>query len=63
MDDGNQHQQKAQSWSAVTPQVAIGLILRHANLVSPEVAIGMTEIATAYHLPEGLIRSLGVPEQ
>ena len=47
------------------PSLFIGawLILRQANLVSPEVAIGMTQIATAYHLPADLIRSLGAPEQ
>ena len=27
MEDGDQHQQKAQFWGAVTPQVASGLIL------------------------------------
>jgi hypothetical protein len=27
MDDGDQHQQKAQFWNEVTPQVASGLIL------------------------------------
>lgn len=39
------------------------LILRQANLVSPEVAAGMAQLATAYHLPADLIRSLGAPEQ
>jgi hypothetical protein len=39
------------------------LILRQANLVSPEVAAGMAQIATAYHLPSELILSLGVPDQ
>jgi hypothetical protein len=47
------------------PTLFVGawLILRQANLVSSEVAIGMTQIATAYHLPEDLIRSLGAPER
>ena len=39
------------------------LILRQANLVSPEVAAGMAQLATAYHLPDDLIRALGAPEQ
>jgi hypothetical protein len=47
------------------PSLFIGawLILRQANLVSPEVAAGMAQIATDYHLPADLIRSLGAPEQ
>lgn len=39
------------------------LILRQAHLVSPEVATGMVQIATAYSLPSNLIQSLGAPEQ
>ena len=47
------------------PGLFIGawLILRQANLVSPEIAAGMAQIATAYHLPPELIRSLGAPDQ
>jgi hypothetical protein len=47
------------------PGLFIGawMILRQANLVSPEVAAGMAQIATAYHLPPELIRSLGAPDQ
>ena len=47
------------------PGLFIGawLILRQANLVSPDVAIDMRQIATAYNLPGDLIRSLGAPEQ
>jgi len=39
------------------------LILRQASLVSPEVAAGMTQLATAFHLPGDMIRSLGAPNQ
>jgi hypothetical protein len=38
------------------------LILRQADLVSPEVAAGMAQIATACNLPADLIDSLGAPE-
>ena len=46
-----------------SPFVRAWLNLRQASLVSPEVAIGMTQIATAHHLPADLIRALGAPEQ
>jgi hypothetical protein len=36
--------------------------LRRAELVSPEVSIAMTQLATFYNLPENLIRSLNAPE-
>lgn len=45
------------------PFIQAWLYLRQARLVSPEVAIGMTQIATAHHLPADLIRALGAPEQ
>jgi hypothetical protein len=43
------------------PTLLIGawLILRQADLVSPDVAGGMAQIATAYHLPPQLIRAFG----
>jgi hypothetical protein len=43
------------------PTLLIGawLILRQADLVSPDVAAGMAQIATAYHLPSQLIRAFG----
>jgi hypothetical protein len=46
------------------PSLFIGawLILRQASLISPEVAAGMAQIATAYQLPSNLIRALGAPE-
>jgi hypothetical protein len=44
------------------PFIRAWLNLRQANLVSPEVAAGMAQIASAYHLPPGLIRSLGAPD-
>jgi len=44
------------------PFVRAWLNLRQANLVSPEVAAGMAQIATACHLPPDLIRSLGAPD-
>ena len=45
------------------PSLFIGawLILRQAHLVSPEVATGMAQIATAYNLPPNLTQSLGAP--
>jgi hypothetical protein len=39
------------------------LILRQADLVSPEVAAGMTQLATAFYLPGDMIRSLGATAQ
>jgi hypothetical protein len=45
------------------PFIKAWINLRQASLVSPEVAIGMAQIATAYHLPGDLIRALGAPEQ
>lgn len=47
-----------------TPELFIGawLTLRQANLVSPDVASAMSQLAVAYHLPADLIRSLGAPE-
>jgi hypothetical protein len=49
--------------SQQNPSLFIGawLILRQAHLVSPEVATGMVQIATAYNLPPNLIQSLGAP--
>jgi hypothetical protein len=44
------------------PFIRAWLNLRQAHLVSPEVAAGMAQIATAYHLPPDLIRSLGAPD-
>lgn len=46
------------------PTLFIGawLVLRQANLVSPGVATGMAQLATACHLPLDLIRSLGAPD-
>ena len=43
--------------------VGAWLKLRQAQLVSPDIATAMTELATAYNLPEDLIRSLGAPDQ
>jgi hypothetical protein len=45
-----------------SPFIRAWLNLRKADLVSPDVAAGMAQIATAYHLPSDLIRSLGAPE-
>ena len=49
--------------SQQNPSLFIGawMILRQAHLVSPEVATGMMQIATAYNLPPNLIQSLGAP--
>jgi hypothetical protein len=44
------------------PFIRAWLNLRQASLVSPEVAAGMAQLATACHLPPDLIRSLGAPE-
>lgn len=44
------------------PFVRAWLNLRQANLVSPEVAAGMAQIATACHLPPDLVRSVGAPD-
>jgi len=51
--------------SSGDPSLFIGawLILRQAGLVAPEVASGLAQLATAYDLPEDLIRSLGAPDQ
>jgi hypothetical protein len=47
------------------PSLFIGawLSLRQADLVAPDVATGIAQLATAYNLPEDLIRSLGAPDQ
>jgi hypothetical protein len=45
------------------PFIAAWLNLRRAGLVSPEVASGMAQIATTYHLSAELIRALGAPDQ
>jgi hypothetical protein len=37
--------------------------LRQADLVDPEVATGMAQLAAGYNLPQDLIRSLGAPDQ
>jgi hypothetical protein len=44
------------------PFIRAWLNLRQASLVSPEVAAGMAQIATACRLPPDLIRSLGAPD-
>ena len=44
------------------PFIRAWLNLRQAHLVSPEVAAGMAQLATACHLPSNLIQSLGAPE-
>ena len=45
------------------PDLFIGawLSLRQAGLIAPEVAIGMTQLATTFNMPPDLIRSLGAP--
>jgi hypothetical protein len=43
--------------------VGAWLLLREASLVAPEIAAAMAQLATAYSLPEDLIRSLGAPDQ
>ena len=42
--------------------VGAWLKLRQAQLISPDIATAMTELATAHNLPEDLVRSLGAPE-
>jgi len=51
--------------SSGDPSLFVGawLSLRQAGLVTPDVATGLAQLATAYNLPTDLIRSLGAPDQ